>query len=123
MARIWKSTIRDSQRLIHREYIHVYVCSFEFTFSDLAQVEKYLTHFKRKTHPSSRDGVTRSPWAFVIAKNGKRQWIKMTTHHDERQSCFDRLPLYLFEEPKRKKVVKALEATLRKYGTNKKSGD
>ena len=123
MARIWKTTKQGNERFICQECIHIYVCSFEFTFRDLEDIHKYLAHFKRKTHPSSRDGTTHRPWAFTIDKNGHKRWFRLTNHHDERQSSFDRLPLYLFEEPKRKKVIKALEAALRKYSTNKKSGD
>ncbi|HEX9996478.1 MAG TPA: hypothetical protein VGB45_04985 [Abditibacterium sp.] len=99
MARFWKTDAQSRPNPLVPDWIYfVEVCSFTFTFSSRKHIEKYLAHFSQKIHPSSADGATHGSYSHG--------------DHWERQSCFDELPLYLFEEPKRLKVVKALTRAL-----------
>jgi hypothetical protein len=68
--------------------------SFTFRFFSIDQLRDCLAYYERKTHPSSR-----LPIAGDI-------------DHWEAQRWFERLPMYLLEEPKRVKVVKALGRAL-----------
>ena len=70
------------------------VCSFTFTFDSIEQLERYLDYYSRKTHSTSR--IPREE----LPNYGGDQ--------SETQRWFERLPMYLLEEPKRKKVVAAL---------------
>jgi hypothetical protein len=88
---------------------YVDVCSFTFVFSSRAQIEEYLAHFRCKIHPSSADGADR-PHEYNDEEGRFIGWNP--GDHWERQSRFNELPLYLFEEPKRLKVIKALERAL-----------
>jgi hypothetical protein len=117
MAKIWKEK-RDP--LIHRNrmwdqypvpvnsegYItepwvyFVRVCSFTFEFQSMEQIEGCLEYYSRKTHPSSRLRIgAADPW--------------------EMQRWFERLPMYLLEEPKRQRVVKALVEALKIFTAEK----
>jgi hypothetical protein len=69
-----------------------------FTFISVEQIEEYLEYYSHKIKPSSRR-PERGDWPNRLWAGG----------HWERQSAFAQLPLYLYEEPKRQKVVKALE--------------
>jgi hypothetical protein len=112
MARIWKEPYRGQSAgpgwhipksrlrapaLDSQELIAVRVCSFTFYFISVEQLKAYLDYFSRKTHPSSR---LRMPARADT-------WI-----HWEAQRWYERLPMYLFEEPKRQKVEKALTKAL-----------
>ncbi|NYF89057.1 hypothetical protein RBB79_05885 [Tunturiibacter empetritectus] len=114
MANIWNETtkqarsmplgwsgLRDFQRSPHdfRPFTtwYVRVCSFTFRFTNIQQLETCLEFFKQKTRASSRIPY-RDLKPYVDA--GLRGW--------EVQRWFDRLPMYLLEEPKRQKVVAAL---------------
>ena len=77
----------------------VRVCSFTFEFHSVAQINECFQYYSRKIHPSSRLDI-----------GGASSW--------EVQRWFERLPMYLSEEPKRKRVVKALAAALEEFGTN-----
>jgi hypothetical protein len=115
MARFWKEKL-DSTR--HRGYICSYtlggdalpelsdniiercvyfveVCSFTFQFASLAQIEECLAVFSQKIHPSSMEpGITLEHY-----------W-----------QCWEqRLPYWLFEEPKRLRVAKSLRRSLAKF--------
>jgi hypothetical protein len=107
MARIWKQ-VNHGQRygaqwfgpkpsyvgsLVQQENICVNVCSFTFYFVNKEEIEEYIAFYEKRTHPSSRLPVAEGTDRFV-------RW------HGER--WFERLPLYLQEEPKREKVLKAL---------------
>jgi hypothetical protein len=74
----------------------VNVCSFTFEFHSIEQIEICLEYYSKKIHPSSR-----------IDRDGGDPW--------EFQRWFDKLPMYLLEEPKRQKVVKALKKALGKF--------
>lgn len=76
------------------------VCAFTFDFSSLEEIQKYLDYFGQKTHPSGR--------AFNVG-------ICPYGDHDDWQTKFQRLPLYLSEGPKRQKVIKALQKALAEF--------
>lgn len=81
--------------LVKRWVYFVTVCSFTFQFQSVAQIEECLAFFTEKLHPSSlRPGVTLEHY-----------W----------QRWYERLPHWLFEEPKRIQVVKALQAALTEF--------
>jgi hypothetical protein len=69
------------------------VASFTFRFQSLQQLCEYLDYFSKRTHPSSRRPIPENP----------DSW-----DHYDNQTPFEKLPMYLFEEPKRQKVIKAL---------------
>ncbi len=71
----------------------VAVCSFTFSFQSLDQLRACLRYYSRKLHPSGRINLG-------VADHWEVQW------------WYERLPLYLREEPKRQKVVKALSRAL-----------
>ncbi len=80
--------------LIAKNVLIVYVASFTFHFFSVEQIRDCLAYYDRKTHPSSRLSVPGN------------------IDHWEAQRWFDRLPMYLLEEPKRAKVLKALNRAL-----------
>jgi hypothetical protein len=61
------------------------------------QLRDCLSFFEQKIHPSSRHQMPPETLAGV---------------HGEAQRWFERLPMYLLEEPKRRKVVEALRRAL-----------
>jgi len=85
----------SAHSLLAREVWFVRVCSFTFVFHGLSQVEACLDYYRKKVRPSSRIPGDR------LGDYGG--------DHGERQRWFERLPMYLLEEPKRKKVVAALQ--------------
>ena len=102
MARIWKEhagTLTPTN-LIPREIVFVRVASFTFRFQSEQQLRECLQFFEKKVHPSSR-----LP-AEIIAADIGPDWRELRSWEVER--WFERLPMYLLEEPKRQKVVKAL---------------
>ena len=78
----------------------VEVCGFTFRFGSVAQIEAVLEYYRQKLHPSSR--LPDSDW--------------LRAEHDVAQRWYERLPGYLREEPKRVRVVKALERALAEFG-------
>ena len=115
MARFWKEKLDPNKHTDFMKTMHVggfpvgfsfdnlnsrwvyfvHVCSFTFQFQSLQQIEECLVHFSQKIHPSS-------------------MLPDVTLEHDW-QSWEQRLPYWLFEEPKRKRVVKALQCALRAF--------
>jgi hypothetical protein len=81
--------------LAPREVWHVRVCSFTFDFQSLDQLDACLAYYSHKIHPSSM-----IPWERLGEYGGDS---------GECQRWYERLPMYLLEEPKRKKVVTALQ--------------
>lgn len=75
------------------EVLFVRVVGFTFEFHSVEQVRACLAFYARKLHATSR-----------LPTEGGDRW--------EFQRWFERLPLFLREEPKRKKVVAALEEAL-----------
>jgi hypothetical protein len=107
MARITKEPIKwldGTASLIPRHSIVVRVASFRFSFADTSQLRECLAYYQRKTHPSSR-----VPAKKLAAELGE-DWREQRGWEVER--WFERLPMYLLEEPKRQKVIKALSTAL-----------
>lgn len=123
MARIWKRSYKE----VRSEPLHLFVpleqtrkpldwvyfvqvCSFTFTFVSVEQIAEYLEYYSHNIKPSSR-GPEFGSWP-------NRLW---EGDHGERQSRFAQLPLYLYEGPKRQKVVKALERALKQFTQGRKA--
>jgi hypothetical protein len=87
-----------------RHVIIVKVASFTFRFVDTVQLQKTIDYYSQKTHPSSLIP------AKVLAADLGEDWRELRGW--EVQRWFERLPMYLLEEPKRQKVLKALTKTL-----------
>ncbi|HLJ46713.1 MAG TPA: hypothetical protein VKU01_11930 [Bryobacteraceae bacterium] len=120
MAAIWKEMLKPGQKgwptpdlrstthmpgfplpptlppsLATRQLWHVRVCSFTFDFQSLDQLEACLVYYRQKIRPSS-----------IIPSE---RFTDYGGDSGEAQRWYERLPMYLLEEPKRKKVVAALE--------------
>jgi hypothetical protein len=78
---------------VPRNIYFVSVCSFTFEFQSLDQLRLCLEFYSRKIHPSTRLDIG-------------------AADHWECERWFERLPLYLREEPKRLQVVSALQRAL-----------
>jgi hypothetical protein len=124
MARIWKERFDSAKHgglpdslpdvveplmrhstaptLIPHDVVFVSVCSFTFRFDTKEQLHRVLHYYERKIVPTSRQ--PESVWGL---RGGD---------HDEAERWFERLPLFLREEPKRLKVVKALRDALKMFG-------
>lgn len=83
---------RPADNIVERWVYFVEVCSFTFQFVSLKQIEECLFTSSQKIHPSS------------IEPN-------VTLEHYW-QSWEQRIPLWLFEEPRRQKIVNALQRAL-----------
>jgi hypothetical protein len=94
-----------ARSLIQRQFICIRVCSFTFRFETKEEISKYIDFFQKKTHPSSRVP------AKMLPNCSFRHW------HSQR--WYERLPLFLQEEPKRQKVLKALQEALAKADAGK----
>ena len=79
--------------LVPMNVLFVNVASFTFRFFCEQQVRDCLDYYEKRTHPSSRLAIG-------------------SADHWEAQRWFERLPMFLLEEPKRLKVVKALRQAL-----------
>jgi hypothetical protein len=104
MARIEAVVLKDSTNLIPRHAIVVHVASFQFGFGNLEQLKACIDYYSHKTHPTSR-----IPAKEIAADLGE-DWRALRGWEIPR--WFERLPMYLMEEPKRKKVLKALQEAL-----------
>lgn len=113
VARIWKErlTTFGTANLGRREVILVRVASFTFRFTTTKQLRACIDYYERKTHPSSRVP------AKLIAADVGPDWRELRSWEAER--WFERLPMYLLEQPKRQKVLKALHKTLALVETGK----
>jgi hypothetical protein len=119
MARIWKEAndgIRYSdapsaplsvhaRKLVSREFVCVSVCSFTFRFESKDEIREYISFFEKKTHPSSRIPN------FPEGKDSFYRW------HSQR--WYERLPMYLQEEAKKERVLKALHKAIALWETGK----
>lgn len=76
----------------------VRVCGFTFRFGSVAQIAPVLEYYQQRIRPSTRQDTTH--YAF---------------ERDVAQRWFERLPGNLRKEPKRQKVVKALEQALDEF--------
>lgn len=107
MARISKQPIKSedgNQNLTPRFVLVVEVVSFTFRFATVAELHECNTYYETKTHPSSR-----IPAKQLTAELGQ-DWREQRGWEVER--WFERLPMYLLEESKRLKVLKALNKDL-----------
>ena len=80
--------------LIPKNVLLVSVASFTFQFFTAQQLRDCLAYFNCKTRPSSRLAIG-------------------SADHWEVQRWFERLPMYLLEGPKRRKVIGALSEALK----------
>ena len=78
--------------LVIQELMCVNVCSFTFKFYSDDEIREYIAFFEKKTHPSSTLPIPEGSDSFF-------RW------HSQR--WYERLPMYLQEESKRVKVLKA----------------
>ena len=79
------------------DVLFVRVCSFTFAFFSTEEIQEHLDYYSAKIQPSSAlPNLPESGWEY--------------------QTQFDRLPLYLREEPKRNQVIKALSAAIVQFG-------
>jgi hypothetical protein len=106
MARIEIVKQNWSGSLLPEHVMLVYVASFRFTFKSKEQLRACIDYYSRKTHPTSR-----LPERVLIEEFGE-DWKKFKGWPGEAERWFERLPMYLLEEPKRKKVLKALQDAL-----------
>jgi hypothetical protein len=83
---------------------YVEVVGFTFAFFSVGMMREYLDFYSRKILPSSRTSAL-SPFSGGAAASV-----------GDGQTKFERLPLWLRKEPKRRKVVKALERALKEFG-------
>jgi hypothetical protein len=83
--------------LVLQELICVRVCSFTFKFYRNDEIREYIAFYEQKTHPSATIPIPEGADSFY-------RW-----HH---QRWYQRLPLYLQEESKRIRVLKALRKAL-----------
>ena len=95
---------RDVPRsLQRRRVLFVRAAGFTFTFHSPEQLAACLAYYRRPLHPSSR-----SPERAAAVRDGAVGW----RWHVQR--WYERLPLYLREEPKRRRVVAALGVAARR---------
>jgi hypothetical protein len=107
MARISKEPITwldGTASLIPRHVIVVSVASFTFRFGSIGQLRECIEYYRKKTRPSSRIAAKK------LARDLGEDWREQRGWEVER--WFERLPMYLLEEPKRQKVLKALSKAL-----------
>jgi hypothetical protein len=107
MARISKRPIKredGNQNLTSRFVVVVEVVSFTFRFATVAQLRECIAYYETRTHPSSRIPAKK------LADDLGEDWREQRGWEVER--WFERLPMYLLEEPKRQKVLKALNKAL-----------
>jgi hypothetical protein len=94
----------DNPRLLPHDDIMVRVASFTFRFATVEQLRDSLAYYNEKTHASSL-----IPEKKIVKELGQ-DWRAQRSWEIER--WYERLPMYLLEEPKRRKVVKALSKAL-----------
>jgi hypothetical protein len=83
---------------------YVEVCKFTFAFFSVKMIQEYLDYYPHKLLPSSRGYHPPFSLGAPPAVNS------------DGQTRFERLPLRLRKEPKRQKVVKALQRALIEFG-------
>ena|ERR1700730_14941910 len=103
MARISKVPVErhdGKASLVPRHVIVVRVPSFAFRFESVERLRECIKYYEKKTRPSSRIA------ARALAAKLGGNWRELRGRENER--WFERLPMYLLEEPRRHKVLKAL---------------
>src|ERR1700730_10706298 len=114
MARISKVPVErhdGKASLVPRHVIVVRVPSFAFRFETVERLRECIKYYEKKTRPSSRIP------AKTLAADLGEEWRELRGWDVER--WFERLPMYLLEEPKRQKVLKALSKALALAETGK----
>jgi len=81
--------------------VFVSVCSFTFRFDTKEQLQEVLRYYEQKIVPSTREPES--------------VWSQRGYDHGEASRWFEKLPLFLREEPKRLKVIKALRDAVKMY--------
>jgi hypothetical protein len=107
MARISKVSVErhdGKASLLPRHVIVVRVASFAFRFESVERLRECIKYYEKKTRPSSRIA------AKTLATDLGKDWRELRGWDVER--WFERLPMYLLEEPKRQKVLKTLSRAL-----------
>jgi hypothetical protein len=79
-------------RLVGRQVYVVRAAGFTFQFMDLGHLREALAHFRKRVHPSSRE-------AGIELEHYWQLW-------------YERLPQWLFAEPRRVRVVSGLSRAL-----------
>jgi hypothetical protein len=104
ISRVLLGTEAYERNLITRTMIVVEVASFTFRFPTTERLRECIAYFDQKVRPSSR--IPAKELAVDLGEDWREQrgW--------EVERWFERLPMYLLEEPKRKKVLKALNKAL-----------
>lgn len=102
--RPWTHQAPYARSLDPRMEYCVRVCSFTFHFECKDEIEEYIAFFEKRTHPSSRLPLPEGADRFD-------RW--------HMQRWFERLPMYLQEEPKREKVLKALHKAVKLMETRR----
>jgi len=85
---------KKNPTLVPHESVFVNVCSFTFRFESLPQLERAIAYYEQKILPSSI--LPKPKEGYSYGDSG------------EAQRWYERLLQFLREEPKRRKVVKAL---------------
>jgi hypothetical protein len=114
MARISKELVKrhdGKASLTPQHVIAVRVASFVFRFETVERLRECIKYYEKKTRPSSRIA------AKTLTAGLGNDWRKLRGWDAER--WFERLPMYLLEEPKRQKVLKALSTALALAETGK----
>jgi len=130
MSRIWyeKELSSDAPvvnansaigQVLAKKVYFVEVCSFQFRFDSLKQMKEVLDYFEQKTHPSSR--LPDEEWIKAEQRQDPKNYRRnikrfIESEHDVIQRWYERLPMWLYEEPKRKKIVKVLKQAFDKFG-------
>lgn len=96
-SRIWQVTERPAHKVVF-----VRVCGFDFELHDRVQLDACIRYYSKVIRPTSRLPV-------YTEYHG--------SDHFKTQRWYERLPLYLREEPKRVRVLKALGRAFREWDT------
>jgi len=100
----WAAQSRQSHAptLIDHRVMLVRVCGFTFLFHTIEEMRACREYYAAKLHPSSRSAAA-----------ARAVHAEEVTWRLEVQRWYERLPLYLREEPKRIRVLAALERAVR----------
>ena len=105
LARISTELVKDGKAsLSPRNLIVVRVASFTFKFNTVERLRECIAYYENKTRKSSRIA------ARALEADFGKDWRQLRGWEVER--WFERLPMYLLEEPKRQRVLKALTRAL-----------
>jgi hypothetical protein len=111
MVKIWKEENVEN-RTKHSNLVPIWsyfveVCGFTFRFHSIEHLEEVLEYYRQKLHPSSiLSNLDRSPGP--LDRSLLQRW-------------YEKLPLYLRKESKRKKVVAALQQAVLRFSEEDQS--